>query len=274
MIRDKPTTTSAAAAMSVLLLTATLSACRIGPAKIDPADSVVGRPTLSVAAVDEPLTLDSPHWLSLPNHALTLNALQIADDRRLYEPGSFQLARDDDALYLRIDFTDRDVVATAESDDDKLFQTGDVAEWFIGTPPTADGLPGSYYELHASPDGDRRAYRIDRPRLYEPMAEPPFTVEVQVRGTLNDPADRDAGWAVLFTLPWDAVAYLEGVPAAIDEPTRIPLTLLVGRYNYGHYLPYNENGAAGPELTMWPTQPNTAFHLRPHHGKICHGMND
>lgn len=37
------------------------------------------------------------------------------------------------------------------------------------------------------------------------------------------------------------------------------LTLLVGRYNYGHQLPYDNERQAGPELTMWPIQPVTSF---------------
>ena len=179
-----------------------------------------------------------------------------------------QIAYDSTALYLRVEMTDRDVVATATQESDRLFQTGDVAEWFVGSPPTADGQPGNYLELHVAPDGDRRAYRIDRPGLYQPVPQPPFTAEVRVDGTLNDFSDRDRGWAVLFVLPWSALAESTAAGGSAGDIRQLPLSLLLGRYNFGHHLPYSASGFGGPELSTWPMQPQTAFHLRPHHARI------
>ena len=245
---------------------------------------------VTATAMETPPTLDDPRWADVPRQGLTLNAEQIAEGQTLHEAGTFQLAHDAEAIYLRVDLVDHDLAATATRPEDRLFLTGDVAEWFIGTPPRSSDDPsaggegesggkgetkkneagagsagpagGSYLEMHLAPDGSTRTYRIQRPGLYQPLTEMPFTADLRIDGTLNDPSDRDRGWVGLLVLPRAELARLTGHVEGGG------LTLLVGRYNYGRHLPFDEQAAGGPELTMWPTQPRTAFHLRPYHAPI------
>lgn len=218
-----------------------------------------------------PVTLNSPFWTARPAVTLNLSLDRLDEGAVLQEPASAQMAHDQDAIYLRLDLTDRDLCTTATTDHDLLFQTGDVAEWFIGSPPrpeldpdtgepTGRLLPGVYLELHTAPNGLRSAYRIARPGLIEKLQPIPFTAEVQLHGTLNDHTDEDQGWSVLFTLPLDTLRDA-GIPTS-------PLTTLIARYNYGNDLPLAPNGNGSPELTMWPPQPRTAFHLRPSHASL------
>lgn len=233
-------------------------------------------PTVTAARVAS----SDPSWPSAASMTpMTLNAPAIADGKLPLEPGRFAVTYDAEAVYLSVELTGHDLVTTAVSDHDILYTAGDVAEWFIGTPPStpetdlatsASGrgqLPGRYLELHAAPNGVRSAYLITRPVLPEAIKPLPFEAEVKLRGTLNDDADRDEGWSVRFILPWSSLQKLDPTLAP-DADLTGKLTMLVGRYNFGHHLPYQANGQAGPELTMWPPQPKTAFHLRPFHAPI------
>ena len=251
---------------ALLLTAATIAGCQHTVPQLNTTQTpATAAPTVTASVVDAPLSLDDPRWQDIPRHTMTLDAGKIAAGLTLQEPGRLQLAVDDQAYYLRTDFTDRDVASTATADYDKLFLTGDVTEWFIGTPPSKEGTPGSYFQLHVTPDGLRSAYLITRPGLIEDQHPLPFTAETKIHGTINDITDHDEGWSALFILPRDAITQLT------DTPDTAPLTMLVGRYNYGHHLPYNDQGSAGPELSMWPTQPKTAYHLRPHHAPIKPG---
>jgi hypothetical protein len=231
-------------------------------------------PCLAVSRVATAPTLDDPVWDTLPACDLTLDAERIAERKTPFELGSAKIAFDDHAVYLRIDFTDHDIVTTATADHDILYEAGDVAEWFIGTPPTPGGEPGVYLELHVAPNGLRTAYRNARPGLIEKIESIPFTAEVAVSGTISDYTDRDRGWSAQFTLPWSVLRELDPVlrPDGCDAGMKQRLTTLVARYNYGHHLPYNDRGAADPEITMWPTQPITYFHLRPFHAPLTYPL--
>ena len=228
-------------------------------------------PSLSVPAAEGPLPLSAPAWEQVPAHALTLDAGQIDAGGGLIETGRFRLALAGGSLWLRVDFDDRDVVQTAADDGDELYKAGDVAEWFIGLPPEADASgtlqPASYLELHLAPNGARTAVRIDRPGLYETFFPVPFRGEVSVDGTLNDASNEDRGWSAVMELPLaEIAALLPGFDA--DHPAATPLSVLVSRYNYGRFFGYDDAGNSGPELSMWPTQPRTAFHLRPFHAPL------
>ena len=117
------------------------------------------------------------------------------------EPGRFRLARNGEDWVLHAAFDDADIASVPTADPGRLFLSGDTAEWFIGTPPGPDGMPGVYLELHAVPDGRTSAFRIDRPGLYETIDPGFFEAEVGVRGTLNDASDHDDGWSVVFRIP-------------------------------------------------------------------------
>jgi hypothetical protein len=260
-----------------LLLTLGLAGC------VTPTRPAADRPLRTAHAVwaHRATTPDHPAWELAPVHTLTLDQTRIDDGRRPVEPGHAQFTFDDEALYLRVRFTDDDLVCTTADDGDpQMYLKSDTAEWFIGTPPTIDPRTGRlaggwYLELHVSPAGRRAAVLWLRPGLPQVLDEPPFSAQVHARGTLNDHHGHDHGWDAVFTLPWDQLRRIdptlgphrphESVGQAGPPPA---LTTLVSRYNYGHRLPRNPDGSAGPELTMFPTQPRTQFHLRPFHARL------
>lgn len=225
-------------------------------------------------------SIDDPVWGDVSVRWLSLDLGRTGQGETVCEPGSIQLAYTDQAVYLRVHMEDRDLVTLAERDNDELYKLGDVVEWFIGFPPTV-GLekevaadrsasllyPSVYVELHAAPNGLRTAYRWVRPGLIEKMKDIPFTFEYKLDGSLNRHEDADVGWTVLFELPWSSLAASLGAASQAELIDR-SLTMMVGRYNYGHYLPYPEDGNGQPELTMWPAQPWTRFHLREYHSPI------
>ena len=235
-------------------------------------------PTLAVTAVaaDADLGLGGGGWEGVPAHPLTLAAPAHDAGAEPLEPGSFQLALRGGVLALRVDLRDGDVATLAGRDGELLYRAGDLAEWFIGWPPTRSAggelFPRRYLELHVAPNGVRSAYRIDRPVLPEALAAPPFTAEVRVDGTLNDATDRDGGWSAAVFLPLEALAReLPGwEPPPAGGGAGSPLTVLVSRINSSATLPLRPgDGGGGPERTTWPPQPQPVFHLRPHHAPLA-----
>ena len=222
-----------------------------------------GPPTATAERVVAPPTLGGAAWERSPAYPLTLNAQQIAEGEALQYGGTAQFAWDDAALYLRVEMDDADPFTTATADGDVLYQAGDVAEWFVGKPPPEDWSgagpgPGWYLELHVAPNGLRSGYRITAPGRVEPLREMPFEAEVQ---------RTEAGWAAWFTLPWSALREMDPTFEQGDA-----LSVLVGRYNYpppaGGEGEVEGKDLVPRELSMWPTQPETRFHLRPYHAPL------
>ena len=190
---------------------------------------------------------------------MTLNAQQLAEGEALQHGGTARFAWDEEALYLRVAMDDADPFTTATADGDVLYTAGDVAELFIGKPPPEDWSasgpgPGWYLELHVAPTGLRSGYRIAAPGQIEPLAGLPFTAEVERTAT---------GWTTVFTLPWSALREIDPTFQRGDA-----LSVLVGRYNYAPPAGVEGEELLPRELSMWPTQPRTAFHLRPHHAPL------
>lgn len=241
------------------------------------ADSIADVPT-SVEAVwfDEPPSIEAAEWSSVPAYRMALSLDRSVAGERVQQPGLVQLACTDELFLLRVEMEDRDLVTLGKKDQDDLYKIGDVIEWFIGLPPRRathgdlaavspnDQLPSVYIEMHVAPNGLRTAYRFARPGLIETIEDLPFTATVLTSGSLNNAGDTDQGWAVLYALSRDSLAKLLSID---DDPLLMntALTILVGRYNYDRHLAYKRGADAQPELTMWPAQPRTRFHLRDSH---------
>lgn len=244
-----------------------MSACHANRPTI-PSSSVAERPTVPAVAIqvfDAALDIDDARWGQLPSYPMSLSQDRTQRGHHVRASGTFQVASNSKHLYLRTDFEDSDLVSFAESDGGKIYQQGDVSEWFIGLGPCPDGQPMPYLELHIVPTGHMAAFRIIRPGLVEELDPQIFDAEVKINGTLNDASDRDQGWTAWFSIERDRLAELIGLETPLPEAG---LRMLVARYNYSHFLPYDRHGVGGPELSMWPIQPRTAFHLRPYHAQL------
>ena len=229
--------------------------------------------------VDAPPGFENPQWATAPARRLVTSLQQQAvaeSDADAADPpsttGWVRLLADADALYLRADLADTDLYNAANDQDAHVFTRGDTLEWFIGKPPPVDWSvagtgPGWYYELHVTPEGQRRAYLIREPGSFEPLAIAPFEAEIW-RWTPRSrpdlfPADQSGGgWSVVMTLPWTALARVDPGWRWGDG-----LSTLVGRYDRTRD-PRQPEAKASRRLTMWPAQPRTAFHLRRHHAPI------
>jgi len=208
----------------------------------------------------QPMALDGrlgdAVWREAPAYALGLSGDRVAQGASLQEPGTVQLAYDDDYLYAGFRFADSDVVQESGQDQQHHYATGDVAELFL-KPAEATW----YWELYATPNARRTAFffpgggRLGLPSVFEPCL-PGLRVAAQVQGTLNDWRRRDEGWTAEMAVPLAELAAM-GVPLDREHAWRV----LVGRYNYSCHLPK-------PELSMHPRLSATDFHLTEQYAQL------
>jgi hypothetical protein len=144
-------------------------------------------------------------------------------------PGTFAyLVWDDDALYYAGSMTDAELRSFGTKRNDHLWN-GDVFELFLK--PSA--LRPEYYEFQANPRGvvfeapfPKRGHEFDGgfakvPGLGNKAA-------VVLKGTLDQPGDRDEGWSVEGRIPWSAFEPTGGKPKAGAE-----WLFAICRYDYG-----------------------------------------
>jgi hypothetical protein len=131
-----------------------------------------------------------------------------------------KLMYDDEYLYVGARLEEPHVWSTMAKKNTWLFEENNF-ELFLD--PDGDGQ--NYYEFEINPLGT--IWELTLPKPYteggvrvDPTNLPGLRTAVHVDGTLNDPADTDAGWSVELALPWvDLATYNQGqtLPAAGDE---------------------------------------------------------
>jgi hypothetical protein len=111
---------------------------------------------------------------------------------------------DDQYLYVAAELEEPDVWATLTRHDSVMFHDNDF-EVFLN--PTADGLRYFEFEMNALNTG----WDLFLPKRYLDGGKadnsweiPGLRTAVKVRGTLNDPRDRDRGWSLEIAFPWAA----------------------------------------------------------------------
>ena len=112
---------------------------------------------------------------------------------------------DDRFFYIAAELEEPDLWATLTERDAIIFYDNDF-EVFIDP----DGDTHAYYELEVNALGTAwdlllaRPYRDGGPALHA-WDIAGLQVGVQVRGTLNQPGDRDQGWTLELALPWEVL---------------------------------------------------------------------
>jgi Carbohydrate family 9 binding domain-like len=143
-------------------------------------------------------------------------------------PGTFAyLVWDDDALYYAASMVDSELRSFGTKRNDTLWE-GDVFELFFK--PSA--ATPEYFEFQANPR--MLVFEMAFPRRgVDPLAfktAPPLGSKavVELKGTLDQPGDRDTGWSVEGRIPWSAFAAGGGKPKVGDE-----WLFALCRYDYG-----------------------------------------
>jgi hypothetical protein len=159
--------------------------------------------------------LDDAGW----QHALEVGEFRMpwlgAEDKPAEKATRAKLLWDRDYLYVAADMDDADLYADITERDGQTWDN-DVFELFLK--PAAD--KPAYYEFQVTARNTqfdlflpRRGHVNRFRRMHE------FGVEsaVSLRGSLDDWADRDEGWAVEMRIPWASLAMTGGRPEPGDE---------------------------------------------------------
>lgn len=152
-----------------------------------------------------------------------------------------RLLWDDQYLYVHADMEEPHIWATLSEHDDIVWQENDF-EVFLD--PDGNGL--DYFEVEVNALGVVLDLFMGQPYWMGGRAQlgwdsPGLRVGVDLRGTLNDPSDRDAGWSVELAIPWADLSVPDsetpGAPPAEGDVWRVnfsrvtwPLEVRDGRY--------------------------------------------
>jgi hypothetical protein len=117
-----------------------------------------------------------------------------------------KLLWDEQYLYIAAELVEPHVWATLTNHDSVIFQDPDF-EIFIDP----DGDTHNYYEFEMNALNTGWDLFLDKPYQDQGTAHnewdiPGLKTAVQVRGTLNNPADVDRGWTVELAFPWKVLA--------------------------------------------------------------------
>jgi Carbohydrate family 9 binding domain-like len=165
------------------------------------------------------------------------------------------LVWDEDALYYAASMTDAELRSFGTKRNDTLWD-GDVFELFFK--PSA--LKPEYFEFQANPR--MLVFEMAFPgrgnNSLDVKTAPPLGSKavVALKGTLDQPGDRDQGWSVEGRIPWSAFAKGGGKPNAGDE-----WLFALCRYDYG---------PAGTQPVLMSSAPlsRPSFHRYEDYGKL------
>jgi hypothetical protein len=120
---------------------------------------------------------------------------------------------DNDYLYIAAELEEPHVLGTVTKHDAVIFEDNDF-EVFINP----DGNNHNYYELELNALNTTWDLYMSRPYKDGGKADDSFEftgmkTAVRVKGTLNNPADKDEGWCVEIAIPWKALGQHARRPA-------------------------------------------------------------
>ncbi|MFZ5471199.1 MAG: carbohydrate-binding family 9-like protein [Myxococcota bacterium] len=161
--------------------------------------------------------LDDPAW----QKATAVELVGSFDGRKPMLRTTARLTYDDRHLYVAFDSEDPDAWGTFRNPDDPLY-TEEVVEVFLD----ANGDGRTYNELQVSPNNVTfdAMFVARRSDLAEAMRwKSGMKTAVKVRGTVNDPNDRDEGWSAEMQIPVAALAEVPNVPPKPGDRWRFNL---------------------------------------------------
>jgi len=148
--------------------------------------------------------LDDAAWAQ----AAVVQLVGSFDGRRPSLKTTARLAYDDANLYVAFDCEDPDVWGSLQKRDDPIYNE-EVVEIFLDT--NADGR--TYNELQVSPNNVLfDAYFPARRQGMDLGWDSGMKTGVKVKGTVNQPGDRDEGWTVEMQIPLKGLAEVPHLP--------------------------------------------------------------
>jgi len=130
-----------------------------------------------------------------------------------------RLVYDDANLYVAFDVEDPDLWGTLRNRDDPIYEQ-EVVEVFLDA--NADGR--TYNELQVSPHNVIfDAYFPARRQGMDRSWDSGMKTALKVRGTLDDPSDKDQGWTVEMQIPFARLAEVPHVPPQKGDRWRFNL---------------------------------------------------
>ncbi|QSQ27838.1 carbohydrate-binding family 9-like protein [Pyxidicoccus parkwayensis] len=130
-----------------------------------------------------------------------------------------RLVYDDANLYVAFDIEDPDIWGTMRNRDDSIYEE-EVVEIFLDA--NADGR--TYNELQVSPHNVIfDAYFPARRQGMDRSWDSGMKTAVKVRGTLDNPSDKDEGWTVEMQIPFAHLAEVPHIPPQKGDRWRFNL---------------------------------------------------
>ncbi len=177
----------------------------------------------SPASITPDGVLDEAAWRSAPRTALVdsrsgepVRLGAGREDAPDWGPTEVAFAYDDTYLYAAAWLPDRDLRGTYTQRDEPIWKE-EVFELFI----FGDDRKADYLELQVSPRGVVFDARFERYRQGDEGWNSAFRAGVQVRGTLEAPADRDEGWSAELAVPWSEICAFTEVRCPVGPGTSL-----------------------------------------------------
>ncbi|GHG74131.1 carbohydrate-binding family 9-like protein [Comamonas sp. JC664] len=176
-------------------------------------------PEYSVPRVSQPPTLDGVLDDAAWKQASPVVLRRSFDGSAARLRTEARLVHDGTSLYVAFDVEDPDVWGTLRKRDDPIYEE-EVVEVFLDA--NADGR--TYNELQVSPHNVIfDAYFPARRQGMDTSWDSGMKSAVKVRGTLDDPSDRDEGWTVEMQIPFDRLAEVPNIPPKPGDRWRFNL---------------------------------------------------
>jgi hypothetical protein len=212
--------------------------------------------------------LDDPAWQSAPWTDYFIDIEGSVKPKPRFRTRA-KMLWDDEYFYVAADMEEPHVWATLNKHDSVIFHDNDF-EVFID--PNGDTL--EYYEFEINALNTGWDLFLDKPYRHGGKAQnqweiPGLRTAVHVRGTLNNPADRDSGWSVEIAFPWKALAgyaHKPAPPRAGDE-WRVNFS----RVEWQHEIAegkYRKVPKTKEDNWVWSPQGAVNMHIPEHWGRV------
>ena len=176
-------------------------------------------PVYVCGRAESPIVIDGRGDDAAWQGARELSPLRDIEGAAIPHHCRIKMVWDDDYLYILADMDEEHLWATLTERDSVIYHDPDF-EVFID--PDGDGL--NYIELEINAKNTvwdlfiARPYRFNDPNILHDWDIRGLKHAVHLRGTLNHPADTDAGWSVELASPWSSITSHAHQPRRSQAP--------------------------------------------------------